>query len=59
MEGTDQGLDVSRPDMRRRLEDQAANRRADSAVGPEVVSGFNPSYSVLCWCCLAQIPFLR
>jgi hypothetical protein len=29
------------------------------AVGPEVVSGLNPSYSVLCWCCLAQIRFLR
>jgi len=29
------------------------------AWGPEVVSGFNPSYSILCWCCLAQIRFLR
>jgi hypothetical protein len=29
----------------------------DVALGPEVVSGFDPSYSVLVRCCLAQDPF--
>jgi hypothetical protein len=59
VEGTDQGLDgYPGPDTRRRLEDQAANRRSGIAMGPEVVSGFDPSYSVLWWCCLAQIRFL-
>jgi hypothetical protein len=29
-----------------------------ASVGPEVASGLNPSYSVLWWCCLAQIRFL-
>ena len=56
MEGTDQGLDGG--DMERRLEDQPANRRG-CRLGPEVVSGFNPSYSVSrVWCRLAQFCFL-
>ena len=58
VEGTDQGVDGSGPDTRRRLEDQPANRRG-CRLGPEVVSGLNPSSSVLVWCRLAQDPFLR
>ena len=53
-ESTDQGLDRSGPDTRRRPEDQSANRRDIAWWGPEVVSGVDPSYSVLLWCCLAQ-----
>jgi hypothetical protein len=52
-EGTDQRCDGLGPGTRRRLEDQSANRRG-VAWGPEVVSGFDPSSSVLLWCCLAQ-----
>ncbi len=43
--------------MERRLEDQPANRRR-CRLGPEVVSGFNPSYSILVRCRLAQDLFL-
>ena len=32
---------------------------SDECLGPEVVSGFDPSSSVLVWCCLAQVSFLR
>jgi hypothetical protein len=31
----------------------------DVAWDPRVISGFDPSSSVLVWCCLAQDPFLR
>jgi hypothetical protein len=55
-EDTDQGFDGG-PDTRRRLEDQPANRRWTVPWDPRVVSGFNPSYSVLVWCCLAQVSF--
>ena len=46
MEGTDQGLVGLGRYTRRRLEDQPANRRG-CRLGPEVVSGFDPSYSIL------------
>jgi hypothetical protein len=58
VEGTDQGLDGSGHDTRRRLEDQPANRR-EYRLGPEVVSGFNPSYSILvCGAALRSSVFL-
>ena len=60
MEDTDQGIrrgfrvvtrdDGSRTSLRTVVGDR---------LGPEVVSGFDPSSSVLVWCCLAQVPVLR
>ena len=31
----------------------------DRLVDPRVVSGLDPSYSILVWCCLAQKDYLR
>ena len=58
VELTDQGLDGG-PHTGRRLEDQPANRRWSRLENPRVVSGVDPSYSVLRCCVLAQELDLR
>ena len=47
------------PDARRRLEDQPSNRRWIGLGYPRVVSGMDPSSSVLSWCLRAQERYLR
>ena len=59
VEGTDQGVDGFRVVTRDDGSRTSPRTVVDVAWGPEVVSGLDPSSSVVVRCRLAQDPFLR